>query len=144
MGASNATVVARQMSAALLRRHESKLGYHVITRTHSLTLPPPSMRNQPPFSLWTAHRYALDDDMAAKLRKANPEAYQNILKRMLEAKGRGFWSPEDDVLERIQQQYADVEDDIELGTGGERGPPVGCRKVVGRFQLSPYIYIFFP
>ncbi|CAN0588292.1 unnamed protein product [Ectocarpus sp. 12 AP-2014] len=60
--------------------------------------------------------------MAAKLRKANPEAYQNILKRMLEAKGRGFWSPEDDVLQRIQQQYADVEDDIELGTGGERGP----------------------
>ncbi|CAM9821865.1 unnamed protein product [Ectocarpus sp. 6 AP-2014] len=65
-----------------------------------------------------ADTYALDDDMAAKLRKANPEAYQNILKRMLEAKGRGFWSPEDHVLERIQQQYADVEDDIELGTGG--------------------------
>ncbi|CAB1111031.1 unnamed protein product [Ectocarpus sp. CCAP 1310/34] len=65
-----------------------------------------------------ADTYALDDDMAAKLRKANPEAYQNILKRMLEAKGRGFWSPEDDVLQRIQQQYADVEDDIELGTGG--------------------------
>ncbi|CAM9309741.1 unnamed protein product [Ectocarpus sp. 4 AP-2014] len=65
-----------------------------------------------------ADTYALDDEMAAKLRKANPEAYQNILKRMLEAKGRGFWSPEDDVLQRIQQQYADVEDDIELGTGG--------------------------
>ena len=63
-------------------------------------------------------RYALDDEMSAKLRKSNPEAFQNVLKRLLEAKGRGYWDPDDDVLERIQQQYADVEDDIELGTGG--------------------------
>lgn len=35
--------------------------------------------------------------MAAKLRKANPEAFQNMLKRMLEAKGRGFWDPDDEV-----------------------------------------------
>lgn len=56
--------------------------------------------------------------MSAKLRKSNPEAYQNVLKRMLEAKGRGYWNPSGDVLARIQQQYANVEDDIELGTGG--------------------------
>lgn len=62
--------------------------------------------------------YALDDEMSAKLRRSNPEAFQNVLKRLLEAKGRGYWDPDDDVLERIQQQYADVEDDIELGTGG--------------------------
>lgn len=43
------------------------------------------------------HRYALDKEMAAKLRKANPEAFQNILKRMLEANGRGFWDPEQEV-----------------------------------------------
>eukprot|EP00903_Cladosiphon_okamuranus_P008053 g7767.t1 len=65
-----------------------------------------------------AETYALDDEMSAKLRKSNPEAFQNVLKRLLEAKGRGYWDPDDDVLERIQQQYADVEDDIELGTGG--------------------------
>lgn len=59
--------------------------------------------------------------MSAKLRKSNPEAFQNVLKRLLEANGRGFWDPDDDVLERIQQQYQDVEDDIELGTGGESG-----------------------
>lgn len=56
--------------------------------------------------------------MSAKLRKSNPEAFQNILKRMLEANGRGFWDPDGKVLDRIRQQYADVEDDIELGTGG--------------------------
>ncbi|CAM9137446.1 unnamed protein product [Ascophyllum nodosum] len=65
-----------------------------------------------------AETYALDEEMAAKLRKSNPEAFQNILRRMLEAKGRGFWDPDDEVLKRIQQQYADVEDDIELGSGG--------------------------
>ncbi|CAM9969609.1 unnamed protein product, partial [Discosporangium mesarthrocarpum] len=47
-----------------------------------------------------AETYALDEEMAAKLRKANPEAFQNILKRMLEANGRGFWDPDDDVSTR--------------------------------------------
>lgn len=41
-------------------------------------------------------RYALDEEMSAKLRKSNPEAFQNILKRMLEAKGRGYWDPDDE------------------------------------------------
>ena len=31
-----------------------------------------------------ADRYVLDADMADKLRKNNPEAFRNILKRMLE------------------------------------------------------------
>ena len=31
-----------------------------------------------------ADRYALDSEMADKLRKSNPEAFRNILKRMLE------------------------------------------------------------
>eukprot|EP00611_Tribonema_gayanum_P028945 TRINITY_DN7600_c0_g1_i2.p2 TRINITY_DN7600_c0_g1~~TRINITY_DN7600_c0_g1_i2.p2 ORF type:complete len:161 (-),score=29.67 TRINITY_DN7600_c0_g1_i2:391-873(-) len=64
-----------------------------------------------------AERYALDPEMAQKLRKNNPEAFQNILKRMLEAAGRGFWSPDDSVLEAIREQYADIEDQIELGSG---------------------------
>ena len=47
------------------------------------------------------YRYALDEEMAAKLRKSNPEAFQNILRRMLEAKGRGFWDPDDEVREGL-------------------------------------------
>ena len=35
-----------------------------------------------------ADRYILDDEMAERLKKSNPEAFRNILKRMLEAKGR--------------------------------------------------------
>ena len=40
-------------------------------------------------------------------------AFRNILKRMLEAKGRGFWSPSDDVLARLQDLFEEVEDEIE-------------------------------
>jgi cobalamin biosynthesis Mg chelatase CobN len=36
---------------------------------------------------------------------------------MLEANGRGFWNPNDDVLDRIKEQYANVDDEIELGSG---------------------------
>jgi magnesium chelatase subunit H len=51
--------------------------------------------------------------MARKLRQNNPEAFRNIIKRMLEAKGRGFWDPSDDVVEKLQEAFEDVEDMIE-------------------------------
>jgi magnesium chelatase subunit H len=38
-----------------------------------------------------ADTYALDTEMAEKLKKANPEAFRNIVGRILEANGRGFW-----------------------------------------------------
>ncbi len=60
-----------------------------------------------------ADRYVLDEAMADRLRQQNPEAFRNILKRMLEAKGRGFWTPSDDVLARLQELFEEVEDEIE-------------------------------
>jgi magnesium chelatase subunit H len=51
--------------------------------------------------------------MASKLRELNPEAFRNLLKRLLEANGRGFWSPDDSVLMKLQELYDDVEDEIE-------------------------------
>lgn len=84
--------------------------------------------------LQAAETYALDAEMAAKLRKANPQvhelpdtrsallmchcrhstiigmchgqAFNNILKRMLEAKGRGMWNADAETLERLQKLYA--------------------------------------
>ena len=32
---------------------------------------------------------------------------------MLEAKGRGFWTPSDDVLMKLQDMFEEVEDEIE-------------------------------
>ncbi|MBD1910253.1 MULTISPECIES: magnesium chelatase subunit H [unclassified Leptolyngbya] len=52
-----------------------------------------------------ADTYALDPEMAEKLRKSNPEAFRNIVGRMLEAHGRGFWHPDDEKLEKLQQLY---------------------------------------
>ncbi|MGD1900824.1 MAG: magnesium chelatase subunit H [Geitlerinemataceae cyanobacterium] len=60
-----------------------------------------------------AETYALDAEMAERLRQANPEAFRNIVGRMLEAEGRGFWEPEDGVLDRLRELYDTVDADVE-------------------------------
>ncbi|MCT7994659.1 magnesium chelatase subunit H [Laspinema olomoucense] len=57
--------------------------------------------------------YAFDPEMAEKLRKANPEAFRNIVGRMLEAHGRGFWNADPDKLEKLQALYSLTEDEME-------------------------------
>ncbi len=57
--------------------------------------------------------YVFDPEMADKLRKANPEAFRNIVGRMLEAHGRGFWNPDSEKLEKLQALYSLTEDEIE-------------------------------
>ncbi len=60
-----------------------------------------------------AQTYALDANMADHLRNANPEAFRNIIKRMLEASGRGMWNPSEEVLEKLQELYSEAEDEVE-------------------------------
>ncbi|WP_375476840.1 magnesium chelatase subunit H [uncultured Nostoc sp.] len=60
-----------------------------------------------------ADTYALDAEMADKLRKANPEAFRNILGRMLEAHGRGFWEADDDKLDKLRQLYELTDEELE-------------------------------
>jgi magnesium chelatase subunit H len=60
-----------------------------------------------------AETYALDAAMAEKLRQANPEAFRNIVGRMLEAHGRGFWQADAEKLQKLQQLYELSEADIE-------------------------------
>lgn len=52
-----------------------------------------------------AATYALDAEMAERLRQANPEAFRNIVGRLLEARSRSFWHTSDDKLEKLQQLY---------------------------------------
>jgi magnesium chelatase subunit H len=61
--------------------------------------------------------YALDKDMADKLREANPEAFRNIIGRMLEANGRGFWDADQEKLEKLRSLYEMTEDELEGVTG---------------------------
>jgi magnesium chelatase subunit H len=60
-----------------------------------------------------AETYAFDPEMAAKLRKANPEAFRNIVGRMLEAHGRGFWNADEEKLRKLQDLYALSDEELE-------------------------------
>ncbi len=60
-----------------------------------------------------AETYALDSEMANKLRSANPEAFRNIVSRMLEANGRGFWQPEPEKLAQLRDLYETADEAIE-------------------------------
>lgn len=60
-----------------------------------------------------ADTYALDPAMAQKLREANPEAFRNIVGRMLEAHGRDFWQPGEDKLEKLRRLYELSDAEIE-------------------------------
>ena len=60
-----------------------------------------------------ADTYALDPQMAQKLREANPEAFRNIVGRMLEANGRGFWQPDEEKLEKLRALYDLTDEELE-------------------------------
>jgi magnesium chelatase subunit H len=60
-----------------------------------------------------ADTYALDAEMAERLRQANPEAFRNIVARMLEASGRGFWQPSEEKLQKLQALYELTDEELE-------------------------------
>ena len=51
--------------------------------------------------------------MADKLREANPEAFRNIIGRMLEANGRGFWNADEEKLDKLRELYDLTDDELE-------------------------------
>jgi magnesium chelatase subunit H len=66
---------------------------------------------------WTwnqaAETYVLDEEMANTLRKANPQAFRNVMKRMLEAAGRGMWNADDELIQKLQGLYGELDDQLE-------------------------------
>ncbi|MEI6848048.1 MAG: magnesium chelatase subunit H [Chlorobiaceae bacterium] len=61
----------------------------------------------------TAETYALDPEMRERIAKVNPLAVKNIVGRMLEAHGRGMWKTDQDIINELQEIYADIEDRLE-------------------------------
>jgi len=61
----------------------------------------------------SAQRYVFDEDMAGRLKESNPEAFRNVVSRLLEASARGLWDAEEEVLERLQQIYEALDDELE-------------------------------
>ena len=60
-----------------------------------------------------AETYALDEAIADKLRQSNPEAFRNIIGRMLEANGRGFWDADRDKLQKLRELYELTDEALE-------------------------------
>ena len=60
-----------------------------------------------------AERYALDEDVAMKLQRLNPEAFKNIIRRLLEAEGRDMWETDQDTLGKLRDLYSDADDMVE-------------------------------
>ena len=63
-----------------------------------------------------AERYALDDEVAKQLQQSNPEAFKNVISRLLEAAGRGMWSADGETLDKLRDLYSDADDMIEEGS----------------------------
>ena len=63
-----------------------------------------------------AERYALDDEVAKQLQRSNPEAFKNVVRRLLEAHGRGMWESDTQTISKLRDLYSDADDIIEQGT----------------------------
>ena len=68
-----------------------------------------------------AGKLILDQENLAWLRQENPFALEEITRRLLEAASRGLWSPDPEVLARIQSASLEVEGDMEEAMGQVEG-----------------------
>ncbi|HEX8087814.1 MAG TPA: cobaltochelatase subunit CobN [Blastocatellia bacterium] len=64
-----------------------------------------------------ATTYVLDEKMLERLRSLNPHSARTLVGRLLEASGRGYWSADEAVLDRLQAVFAGIEDEMEGVTG---------------------------
>lgn len=64
-----------------------------------------------------AKTYVLDQHMAERLRSLNPHSTRNLIGRLIEAQGRGFWIADENVVEQLRDLLGDLEDQIEGVTG---------------------------
>jgi magnesium chelatase subunit H len=60
-----------------------------------------------------ARTYILDEQMLNRLRELNPHSTRNLIGRMLEAQGRGFWITSDSTLDRLRELFHNLEDELE-------------------------------
>ncbi|MCP4716193.1 MAG: magnesium chelatase subunit H [Deltaproteobacteria bacterium] len=58
-------------------------------------------------------RLVFDDAMRERIQANNPHAMLDIVKRLWEAYSRGYWSPDEETLDRLKQIYLGVEDHVE-------------------------------
>jgi magnesium chelatase subunit H len=60
-----------------------------------------------------AETYVLDDVMRERLAALNPHAAVGVVRRLLEAEGRGLWNADPNTIDQLREIYADLEDRLE-------------------------------
>jgi magnesium chelatase subunit H len=56
-----------------------------------------------------AKTFLLDSIMLDRLQALNPHSVQSLIKRLLEAHDRGYWNPDEEILEKLRGIIADLE-----------------------------------
>jgi magnesium chelatase subunit H len=54
--------------------------------------------------------FLLDPIMFERLRELNPDSVRSLTRRLIEAHDRGYWNPDEEVLEKLRDQLGSVED----------------------------------
>jgi len=60
-----------------------------------------------------AKTFLLDAEMYRRLQELNPYSVQSLTKRLLEAHDRGYWNPDEEILERLRDIIADLAEQLE-------------------------------
>ncbi|HEX8707089.1 MAG TPA: cobaltochelatase subunit CobN [Pyrinomonadaceae bacterium] len=60
-----------------------------------------------------AKTYVLDEEMLKRLSLLNPHSARSLVRRLLEAAGRGFWAADAETLERLREIITGLEDQLE-------------------------------
>lgn len=60
-----------------------------------------------------ANTFVFDESMLERLRELNPHSAHSLVRRLLEANGRGYWETDQSVLEKLQEIFRDLEDQLE-------------------------------
>jgi magnesium chelatase subunit H len=60
-----------------------------------------------------AKTFVLDAKMLDRLRHLNPHSARSLVRRLLEAEGRGFWAAEAEMLEQLRNIFNGLEDQLE-------------------------------
>jgi magnesium chelatase subunit H len=60
-----------------------------------------------------AKTFVLDQEMLDRLCHLNPHSVRSLVRRLLEAQGRGFWATEEETLERLHEIFVGLEAKLE-------------------------------
>src|SRR5438128_9895264 len=60
-----------------------------------------------------ANTFVFDDSMLERLRDLNPHSAHSLVRRLLEANGRGYWDIEQAVLDKLNEISRSLEDQLE-------------------------------